>query len=192
MMKLPPVPAAGARRAAAGLGLALVGVLVGCASGYGPGPLGPGAGEAEVRARMGVPTGEHLGPDGLRRLEYARGPYGRHTYMVDLDAQGRVRRWTQVLAEPHFNALPTGITRAELLYRLGRPSEERRIPRRNEIVWSYRYESPFCQWFQVSLDVSTQRVTETGYGVDPLCDVADEDVRLSLRSGASARTLTGR
>lgn len=191
MMSLPPVPAAWVPRSAASLGWVLVGALAGCASGYGPGPLHPGASEAEVRARMGPPTGEHLGPDGLRRLEYARGPYGRHTYMADLDAQGRVKRWTQVLAEPHFQQVPTGITRAELLYRLGRPSEERRIPRRNEIVWSYRYESPFCQWFQVSLDASTQRVTETGYGVDPLCD-ADEEARLSLRGGSSARILNGR
>jgi hypothetical protein len=156
----------GLKPAALGLGVL---VLAGCA-GYGPGPLAPGATEAEVVARMGMPTGDHAGPDGQRRLEFARGPYGRHTYMVDLDSQGRVRTWEQVLTDERFNAVPVGGSRAEVLYRLGRPSEVIPIPRRNELVWSYRYESPFCQWFQVSLDRTSSRVTSTGYGVDPLCD----------------------
>jgi hypothetical protein len=155
-----------------GLKPAVLGVsvlLAGCA-GYGPGPLASGATEAEVVARMGAPTGDHVGPDGQRRLEFARGPYGRHTYMVDLDGQGRMRSWEQVLTESRFNAVPVGASRADVLYRLGRPSEVISIPRRNELVWSYRYESPFCQWFQVSLDRSSSQVTSTGYGVDPLCD----------------------
>jgi hypothetical protein len=152
----------------AGLGLAAAG-LAGCA-GYGPGPLVSGVSEVEVVNRMGPPTGNHVGPDGLRRLEFARGPYGRHTYMVDLDGQGRVRSWEQVLTEERFNVVPVGASRADVLYRLGRPSEVISIPRRNELVWSYRYESPFCQWFQVSLDRTSSRVTSTGYGVDPLCD----------------------
>ncbi|WP_062192406.1 hypothetical protein [Caldimonas taiwanensis] len=172
--------------------LALAGVLQGCAIRYAPGALDAGLTESEVRARMGPPTGEHLGPDGRRRLEFARGPYGRHTYMADLDAQGRVRQWTQVLTESHFNAVTVGMGRDELLYRLGRPSEERRIPRRNELVWSYRYESPFCLWFQVSLDAVTQRVTQTGYGVDPLCEGMDEEAHWLLRRGTGGSTVVAR
>ncbi len=160
----------GLKPAALGVGVLL---LAGCA-GYAPGPLASGATEAEVVARMGAPTGDHVGPDGQRRLEFARGPYGRHTYMVDLDGQGRMRSWEQVLTETRFNAVPVGASRAEVLYGLGRPSEVISIPRRNELVWSYRYESPFCQWFQVSLDRTSGQVTSTGYGVDPLCD-GDED-----------------
>jgi hypothetical protein len=41
-------------------------------------------------------------PDGTQRLEFARGPFGRHTYMVDLDAQGRVANVEQVLDARHF------------------------------------------------------------------------------------------
>jgi len=155
--------------------LALGAALAGCA-GYSPRGVTPGMPADEVIARMGRPTGEHRLADGTRRLEFARGPYGKHTYMVDLDAQDRVLRWQQVLTEAVFNAIPRGISREEVLRRIGRPSHEMLIPRRNERVWSYRYESPFCQWFQVSLDLDTHKVTETGYNVDPICDANDNDL----------------
>lgn len=151
-------------------------VLAGCA-GYAPGSLAPGDSEQAVRERMGAPTHTHDRPEGGRRLEYARGPMGRHTYMVDVDAAGRVLQWEQVLTEARFHAVRAGMSRQEVLYRLGRPAHEMRIPRRHERVWSYRYETPFCQWFQVSLDTRTDRVTETGYNVDPLCDADDRDDR---------------
>ena len=158
------------KRAAVVLGSALLGA---CA-GYSPGDLKPGTPATEVVARMGAPTGEYPRPDGSRRLEFARGPYGKHTYMVDVDAQGRVTGWQQVLTEPVFNAIPRGVSRDDVLQRIGRPSDRMVIPRRNELVWSYRYESPFCQWFQVSLDRTTNQVTETGYNVDPICDANDD------------------
>ncbi|HWP18285.1 MAG TPA: outer membrane protein assembly factor BamE [Burkholderiaceae bacterium] len=102
---------------------------------------------------------------------------GKHTYMVDLDREGRAQRWTQVLTDASFHELRPGMSRQEVLYRLGRPSHEMHIPRRQERIWSYRYESPFCQWFQVNLDTRTGRVTETGYNVDPLCDADDRNDR---------------
>lgn len=148
-------------------------MLVGCA-GYGPGQLAPGTAVTEVTARMGQPTNEYRQGDGSRRLEYARGPYGRHTYMIDVNPQGQVTQWQQVLTEKNFESLPNGLSQAELMYRLGRPSHEMSIPRRGERVWSYRYEAIFCQWFQVSLD-NAGKVTSTGYAPDPLCDANDRD-----------------
>jgi hypothetical protein len=135
---------------------------------------------------MGEPTNEYPQPDGSRRLEFARGPYGKHTYMIDVDPQGRVVRWEQVLTEKNFEAVPVGISQSELLYRLGRPSHVMHIPRRGERVWSYRYDAVFCQWFQVSLD-QAGRVSSTGYGIDPLCDVNDRDDRTSLHPRRSPR-----
>ncbi|WKB52540.1 hypothetical protein [Eleftheria terrae] len=155
--------------------------LAGCATGYSPGDLQPGTPAAEVVARMGPPTGEHTGPQGTRRLEFARGPFGKHTYMVDLDTQGKVSGWQQVLEEKNFNALPLGIDRQEVLYRLGRPSHVMSIPRRNELIWSYRYDAVFCQWFQVSLDRSSNKVTATGYNIDPICDGDDRYGSLTIR-----------
>ncbi|MCW7538306.1 hypothetical protein OOT46_10680 [Aquabacterium sp. A7-Y] len=162
------------RRLVAAAGAAAL--LAGCATAYSPGQLAAGTPASEVIARMGPPTGEHAGPQGTRRLEFARGPFGKHTYMVDLDSQGRVTGWQQVLDEKTFNALPVGIGRQDVLYRLGRPSNVMEIPRRNELVWSYRYDAVFCQWFQVSLDRTSQQVTSTNYNVDPMCDPDDRVV----------------
>jgi len=37
------------------------------------------------------------------------------------------------------------------------------------VVWAYRYETPFCRWFQVGIDPQG-KVVDTAYGPDPLCD----------------------
>jgi hypothetical protein len=146
-------------------------LLAGCA-GYGPSDVRNGQTAEEVARLMGPPTGRYPLAGGAQRLEYARGPMGRHTYMIDLDAAGRVTGWTQVLNETNFNALPTGITREELLLRLGRPSERFYIHWQKRDVWAYRYPINECQWFMVSLD-RDQRVVDTGYGIDRSCDVND-------------------
>ncbi len=142
-------------------------VLAGCA-GYSPGNLQAGASEAEVRSRMGEPTGRAALPGGGIRIEYARGPMGKHTYMVELDASGRVRGWEQVLTEANFESIPIGVPQADVRWRLGRPSETRVGWRGVGEVWSYRYESLFCRWFQVWLVDGSVR--EAAYAIDPMCD----------------------
>jgi hypothetical protein len=141
--------------------------LGGCAGSYSPGALKTGASMQEVTAALGQPTGRYP-RDGGERVEYARGPFGQHTYMLDFDAQGRLTGWEQVLNEPHFNAVRAGISRDELLLAIGHPSDARALPVQDRTLWSYRYEGPFCQWFQVGLDRSG-RVVDTGYGPDPRC-----------------------
>ena len=154
------------RRTVAPLALAL---LAAACSGYGPGALRPGAGTADAVAQMGPPTGRHPLPDGGERLEFARGPYGLHTYMLDFDADGRLRRTEQVLTEENFLALQIGMSKAEVLSRIGRPSQASYLPRQRHQLWSYRYVTPFCIWFQVSLD-EADRVAELGHNLDPRCD----------------------
>jgi hypothetical protein len=142
-------------------------VLAGCA-GYSPGNIQMGASEAEVRSRMGEPTGRAALPGGGTRIEYARGPMGKHTYMVELDASGRVRGWEQVLTEANFESIPIGAPQADVRWQLGRPSETRVGWRGVGEVWSYRYESLFCRWFQVWLVDGSVR--EAAYAIDPMCD----------------------
>ena len=145
-------------------------LLSGCAS-YGPQRLPAGASVAEVAAAMGPPTGRYARPGG-ERIEYARGPFGKHTYMLDFDTQGRMITWQQVLTEPTFDALRVGSSRDQVLQTIGHPSEATRVALRDGALWSYRYEGPFCKWFQVSLDPAGQ-VVETGYGPDPMCNDND-------------------
>jgi len=118
---------------------------------------------------MGEPTDLVLRPGGGTRLEYARGPYGKHTYRVEIDASGQVRTVAQILTEANFESLPIGVAADEVRDRLGRPSEKRVGWRGVGEVWSYRYEwLNFCRWFQVWL--VDARVREAAYAPDPACE----------------------
>ncbi|MBC7955668.1 MAG: hypothetical protein H7Y33_07360 [Cytophagales bacterium] len=150
---------------------ALLACLLSACSSYGPQSLTPGASiEATTRA-MGTPTGEASLPAGGRRLEFARGPFGKHTYMLEFDSQGGLLRWEQVLTEARFNTIRAGMDSAEVLLQIGHASEQYVVGWHvKQTVWAYRYETPFCQWFQVGIDPQG-KVVDTAYGPDPMCDV---------------------
>ena len=90
--------------------LALVAVLGGCAVLKEP-TATPGQTEAEVLARLGQPTSRYTLPAGAQRLEFATGPYGRTTLMVDLGSDGRVTASQQVLTEANFANVREGMRR---------------------------------------------------------------------------------
>ena len=153
-------------------GLSLL--MAGCAV---LGPNGPRAGqsEAEVVAAMGRPTAVHPLADG-RRLEYATGPYGRTTWMVDVDASGRVVQAAQVLTEANlsaFQARAPGMGREDLLRTLGRPGERRGVGWQGGETWSWRYVTNDCLWFQVSVDRAGV-VQSAGFAIDPACDAPND------------------
>lgn len=150
-----------------GAAAAAAAVLCGCAGSYGPQALRTGATMSEATASLGAPTARYARPGG-ERLEFARGPYGKHTFMLDFDPQGRLQGWEQVLTENRFNALATGTARDDVLFTLGHPAETRPLPVQGRTLWSYRYDAPFCTWFQVGLDAGG-KVVDTGYGPDPQC-----------------------
>lgn len=165
----PPAPA---RRVHAVLGVALaLSVLAGCTS---P-PPAPGETAAALQARWGVPTAVHADPaagEGARLLEYATGPHGRTTWMVAVDADGRVRSAQQVLTEAGFLAFQQaapGLTREDVLRLLGRPGERQRLARVDGEIWSWRYPTNDCLWFQATLD-GQGRVLNSGFATDPACD----------------------
>jgi len=145
-------------------------LLAGCAT-----PLpAPGTARDDVLRTWGAPTGRYVLPAGAERLEYATGPYGRMTWMIDLDAAGRVTQARQVLNEAEFMAVQiqtaSGLTRDELLRWIGRPGERRHGGWAGGEVWSWRYPTNDCLWFQVSVDDSGA-VRSGAFGTDPRCDV---------------------
>jgi hypothetical protein len=155
-------------------------VLLGACSSYGPGGLASGASVASVTARMGAPTGEYPLPDGGRRLEFARGPFGKHTYMLDFDAAGQLVRSEQVLTQAHFDAIRPGMTAAEVLSQIGRPSTTWPLARQRQTVWAYRYDAPFCVWFMIGMGYD-DKVIDAIYGPDPMCEVNEPDLGAGTR-----------
>lgn len=139
-----------------------------------------GAGEAResVLARWGQPTARYAMAAGAERLEYASGPYGRTTWMIDIDVGGRVTAASQVLNEAHFadfQGRAPGMSRSALLRELGRPGEVKGAGLMGGELWSWRYPTNDCLWFQVAIDTDIDKVRAAGYGIDPRCDAATGD-----------------
>jgi hypothetical protein len=150
-------------------------IVSGCSTSYTPSGVRPGATVAEVVAAMGPPKAtwpRDAAPGSAQQIEFWRGPFGKHTYMLDFDANGRLVSQRQVLEEANFYKVLPGQTADEVLQRIGHPSETQTIGRQNIVVWNYRFVSPFCQWFQVSIGTAPQtdgKVTYVGFGPDPMC-----------------------
>jgi hypothetical protein len=144
-----------------------VALAVGCAT---PPPQ-PGTERAEVLRTWGPPTATYALAAGAQRLEYATGPYGRTTWMIELDAGGRVTRARQVLNEAEFLAVQSApeLRREDLLRWLGTPGERKSGGRAGGQVWSWRYPTNDCLWFQSSV-ADDGRVTGSAYNIDPTCD----------------------
>jgi len=152
------------------LSIACAGLLVaGCAVTNPSAKVPPGSSVADATGALGKPTGEYALPGGGRRLEYATGPSGRETWMLDFDAGGKLVRTEQVLNDNTFNTMNPGLTRDEVLLRIGRPAGRRTLARTGEEVWTYRYESPACVYFQISFDRTTGRSINSGRLPDPIC-----------------------
>lgn len=149
------------------------GVLALLATGCAQRPPAPGTAADEVRRAWGTPTGTYTLPGGGTRLEYATGPYGRTTWMIDLDAAGRVARARQVLTPETLFALPAGtLDRAALQRELGRPGEVRGVHGGGQ-TWYWRYETNDCLWMAAS--ITPAGVFAGGsLMVDPGCDAKSD------------------
>jgi hypothetical protein len=150
-------------------------------------PLQTGQGEAEARLRFGEPTGRHALGGGGTRLEFATGPMGRDTWMVDLDVQGRVTTWHNALDEWRLHALqqrlaqPPVMTRDELLRTLGRPGERGSGGwLAGGELWTWRYPTNDCLLFQATLGADGS-VRDAGFNIDPRCEAGDRQARLHRR-----------
>ena len=140
-LKSPPM-----RRALLAL-LAPLAALIGCDVGISQ--LKPGTSTAtEVRSVMGNPTFEWKAPDGSYTWEFARGPEGVVTYMVDIGPDNVLRAIRQVLTQEYFAKIQPEMSRDAVRKLLGRPGQTMPFPNLQEEVWSWKYEqSPGNPWF---------------------------------------------
>ena len=145
-------------------------LLVACA---GPQALKavPGQTEADMLATMGEPSGRYPLPDGAQRVEYAKGPMGRVTFMFDLDSGGHIKTAEQVLTVPNFGKVRPNMRKDEVQMILGRPGERQREYMDKE-TWSWRYETYDCLWAQVTFNAAGRAMAGISYQTDPRCDVS--------------------
>jgi hypothetical protein len=68
---------------------------------------------------------------------YTTFPFGRATYAVTLDAGGVVRSVEQRLTDTNLNSIKQGMTKDQVLERLGPPRQETREERQERIVLEY-------------------------------------------------------
>lgn len=132
-------------------------------------PPRPGRTEPELLAQLGPATGRYPLAGGAQRLEFARGPAGRVTWMVDIDAAGRVQRSEQVLDAEHFAQVLPGMPADDLLRLLGRPAARQGEWQQRE-TWSWRYETNDCLWFRVTLGADRRVQNGGAHMTDPACD----------------------
>ena len=142
-------------------------VLAGCAT---AGGLPPGSSIDEARNVAFGPTGEYALPDGGTRLEFAQGQFGKQTYMLDFNREGKLTSSQQVLTERNLATIGPGMSANELLTRFGRPASTFGVRYHNQRIWNYRYADGDCVWVQVSVSQDTQLVEQAGIGTDPICD----------------------
>lgn len=149
------------------LTLALSLAMVGCAA-LPPKPEDVGTQISTFTDKYGSPSAIIEGPSG-RRLVYRTGPFGEETYFVDADPNGLVKVWQQVLTEENFKKIQPNMPAQAVYDLLGPCSDTFSLARNRGSVCSYRYHSPFCQWFSIEI-TAEGFVRSADYLPDPRCD----------------------
>lgn len=109
--------------------------------------LAPGAGtEADVLAHFGKPVDSRKLDGGMRQFDYPRGPLGRETWRFTFEPDGRIHAIEQLLDEPHFAQLKSGMPMEAVRFALGRHYLTTDYANLDEQVWSWRYTDFGSAW----------------------------------------------
>lgn len=125
--------------------------------------------ETDVRQAMGQPDTVRENQDGTRTLEYPKGPAGARTWMIDIDSNGKLSGYRQVLTEENFARIQPGMSMDEVRQLLGKPRSVVQFKLKNEEVWDWRYlqSNHTTRLFNVHFDMGSRQVTRTSASVDP-------------------------
>ncbi len=145
-----------------------IAMLAGCATSYAPSERLIGKSPEQVIAELGQPNPRPIELGSVSRLDFPRGPFGKHTYSVYFDASGGAVGFSQLLTEDNFNAIIPGMDQSEVINRIGVATDTFGLARNRGYVWNYRYENYLCKWFQIEF-TPEQKVRSAGYGVPPEC-----------------------
>lgn len=117
--------------------------------------------EGDVRIVMGEPDTVRE-EDGMRILEYPKGPEGARTWFFYIGRSGKLQDYKQVLTEENFARIRPGMSKEEVRSMLGRPRSVMQFKLKNEEVWDWRYLSNGAvRLFNVHFDMATGKVSGT-------------------------------
>jgi hypothetical protein len=149
--------------------------LAGCA-GYAPSNEFIGLSKNQTLSLLGNPTPMPANIDSARRLDFPRGPVGKHTYSVYFDEQGKVTGYHQLLTDENFAKIVPGMDESEVTDLIGISKDRFGLGRERGYVWNYRYETPLCRWFQIEFTPES-KVRSAGYSIPPECKVGTRAIR---------------
>jgi len=121
-----------------------------------------------VLASLGPPSQERRAADGVR-LVYTRSPYGKSTFFVNLDSQGRVAGWEDVLTPANFEKITVGMGTDDVENLIGPSKMMLTVNSRGHKAWLYPFHNSTCQIFMVEVSPQNQ-VVSTGHGPAPECE----------------------
>lgn len=150
-------------------------VISGC-TGYAPSKEFIGLSRAETVLLLGQPTPTPANLDSARRLDFPRGPFGKHTYSVYFDERGTVSGFRQLLTAENFAKIAPGMAESEVVETIGVSRDSVALGRDVGYVWSYRYDTPLCRRFQVEFTPES-KVRSAGYTVPEECKVGGRAIR---------------
>ncbi|MBL8328087.1 MAG: outer membrane protein assembly factor BamE [Rubrivivax sp.] len=123
--------------------------------------------EADVRRLFGEPKTVTIAADGTRTLDYPRQPEGYANYVMVIGADGKLKSLRQLLNADNFSRIQPGMTRDEVIQRLGPFAQERRFDLKKETLLEWRFrEGQEARIFGVSFD-EAGRVLSTATTLDP-------------------------
>ncbi len=142
-------------------------VLSGCVT-YAPSERFIGMPREQVIAELGSPRPAPTSLDSARRLDFPRGPRGKHTYAIEFDDTGKVSSYRQLLTEKNFGTIVSGMDVRAVIDQIGVSTDTFVLGRGRGYVWNYRYENALCRWFQIEFSAD-DKVRSAGYGMPPEC-----------------------
>lgn len=142
-------------------------LMSGCTT-YAPSDRMLGMSREQIIAELGPPYPAPSKLEQATRLDFPRGPFGKHTYSVEFDANGKATAYQQLLKEENFRQITPGMDVSEVIERIGMSRDTFGLARKRGYVWNFRYITPLCQWFQIEF-TAEHKVRSTGYGSPPEC-----------------------
>jgi len=132
----------------------------------------------DVVRSMGEPAMRWQNADGSQQLAYPRGPWGVHTYMLQIGPDGRLKQIENVMDPDAFARVERGMSKEQELRALGPPYPgwTAYFPARDELVWEWRYCDPWSEAarFDVLFDGSKGTVRSTQSQTEALRGLCEE------------------